>query len=368
MATSFENLSPLLESAIAERVFPCAAYAIGVPGDLEFGFAGAHTYAAAAPRAASETLFDLASLTKPLYVTAAAMLLHQEGRLDLDAHAIDIWPEFTGAGMEAITVRHLLRHDSGLPAYLRIEDDAPTPGEAAAKLLGLLHKPLPSDPGEETVYSCLNAIYLDAVLHEVVNGDVKMFVRKKLYDTIAIRPHFLPSEEDHARCAPTIAIEPWRRRVREKQGKPYAADAVFVQGEVHDPLAFLQGGVSGNAGLFGTIADVSGFAQEMLRAWHGSGKVFRQETVRRFTAPDAPGKRPLGWDIKASEGSSAGSLFGPHTFGHTGYTGTSIWIDPEAAIFAVLLTNRVHPNDDHAEAMLAVRRAFHDNAYRLLTQ
>lgn len=368
MAVLVSALDGLLEEGIRDAVFPGAAYAVGNLVETCFGEAGSHTYCEALPIVGQTTLFDLASLTKPLYVTAAAMLLHQGGRLDLDARAKDIWPEFAGEGMEAITIRHLLRHDSGLPAYLRIEEGSPTPPEAAALLLQRLHMPLGYPPGGETVYSCLNAIYLEAILNEIVMGDVYGFVAQRLYDPIGMTPLFNPGDIDRKRCAPTVVIEPWRQDVAKRNGHPYAARQKYLQGEVHDPLAYLQGGASGNAGLFGTVKDVAVFAQEVLRAWHGSGKVLGQETIQRFTAPDAPGKRPLGWDIKAPEGSSAGSLFGPRTFGHTGYTGTSVWIDPEAAVFAVLLTNRIHPNDSNADAMGVFRARLHDEAFRLLTQ
>lgn len=355
----------ICEEGVRDGAFPGAAFGIGGLRDVQFGFIGRFTYAASSNEIGPDTLFDLASLTKVLYPTSVAMLLHQEGRLDLDARAVDIWPEFTGKGMETLRVRHLLRHDSGLPAYLRLEDEAPTPRKAASKLLKRLHEPLDTAPGAETVYSCLNAIYLEAILAEITGCAPIRWLGERLYRPLRIGLRFRPTNRDAWRCAPTVAIEPWRRRVRERLRKPYPPESEFVQGEVHDPLAFLSGGFSGNAGLFGTVADVATFAQEMLRGWHDRGTVFSQDTVRRFTAPDTPGKRPLGWDIKAERGSSAGARFGPRTFGHTGYTGTSIWIDPDARIFAVLLTNRVHPDEENRKIDV-YRPPFHDAAFAQL--
>jgi CubicO group peptidase (beta-lactamase class C family) len=155
------DVQPIVEACrqeVSSGAFPGAAFAVGDLGRVAFGYCGDLTYEAGSPAAGPETLYDLASLTKILHPVATAMLLHQDGRLDLDARAVDIFPEFTGLGMETLTIRHLLRHDSGFPAYLRIEEDAPTPQEASSLLLKRLHEPLDHLPGTATVYSCLNAI------------------------------------------------------------------------------------------------------------------------------------------------------------------------------------------------------------------
>jgi CubicO group peptidase (beta-lactamase class C family) len=191
---------------------------------------------------------------------------------------------------------------------------------------------------------------------------------KKLSAPLGLRTaSYNPPADRRGRSAPTEKIEPWRRRVAEKRGRPYAKADVWIQGEVHDPLACFMGGVSGNAGLFATIGDVACFLRLMVNEGEFKGKrMIRKDTIRTWTKRAGPtSTRALGWDTKSEEGSSAGTQFSMSSYGHTGFTGTGIWIDPERGIFGALLSNRVHPTAEN-EKIKEFRPRFYDETARIL--
>lgn len=325
------TFDPLVEDGIRRGAFPGAVLVIGWADTVLFakGY-GRHTWAATSRRVHPDsTLYDLASLTKVLATTTALMLLIERGRVHLDSAVSAYVPEFSGAGTAGITVRRLLTHTSGLRPTLPLEREADS--AAALRLVFAATPTVP--PGTRVVYSDVNAILLGEIVRRAAGEPLDAFTAREVFAPLGLHQAlFRPPPPLSARIAPTGL---WR-------GHP-------VAGVVNDPSAAKLGGVAGHAGLFATAADVARFAQFMLRegALSGGGRLLAAETVRAFTAkaPESavgPGARALGWQAlpTGEQVSSAGTLFGPRSYGHTGWTGTSLWIDPDRDLFVVLLTNR----------------------------
>lgn len=270
------------------------------------------------------SIYDLASLTKVVGLTTAAMILWDEGKLPLDARVVDLLPEFAGEGKEAITVEMLLTHRSGLPAGRQLWKTARTPAEARRQLL---ESKLQTRPGARFVYSDVGASVLGIVIERVSGMSLDRFVASRVFAPLGMTATgYLPHDSLRARIAPTEVTPP--------RGYP-------IRGEVHDEAAYALGGVAGHAGLFGTAADLSIFAQMMLDGGTFNGvRIVSDSAIRRFTRPVAD-NRALGWEVAAGE-RGAGEYLSESAYGHTGFTGTSLWIDPERDMFVVLLTNRVH--------------------------
>lgn len=353
---AFGDVDRLLEDFRARRAFPGGVLAVGHGGALVHLYPfGRLTYDADAPPVGADTLYDLASLTKVVATTTLAMILVDEGRLDLDRPMPEILPGFRGPGKEAVTVGHLLSHSSGLPAtaplYREIQGR-----EAYLERIQAMDLVYP--PGSRSLYSDLGIILLGEILERTAGQPFEALVRERVLAPLRMRDTlFRPPAELLPRIAPT-EVDPWRGRL--------------LRGEVHDENAFALGGVAPHAGLFGTAGDLARFAQMLLDGGALDGRRGRRgprdhcmvsrQTVELFTRrAGIPGSdRALGWDTKSAQGSSAGTLFSPRSFGHTGFTGTSLWIDPERELFVILLTNRVHPtreNDLIREARPAVADA-----------
>ena len=337
----------VVEAAVGERAFPGAVLAVGRDGALvHLRPFGRLTYEADAPPVRVDTVYDLASLTKVVATTTAAMILVDEGRLDLAKRVSDFLPRFRGGDRDQVTVEKLLTHSSGLPAHLPLYQEIQGK-EAYVERISATD--LTFAPGTQSVYSDLGVILLGEILERVAGEPLEAFVRRRLLDPLKMKDTlFLPGPALLARIAPT-EIDPWRGRL--------------LRGEVHDENASALGGIAPHAGLFGTAPDLSRFAQMLL-----DGGVFEQHrivsraTVERFTRrATVPGSsRALGWDTAAPSDkaerssvpgtaaySSAGSLLSARAFGHTGFTGTSLWMDPDRRLFVILLTNRVHPSRDN---------------------
>jgi uncharacterized protein YbbC (DUF1343 family)/CubicO group peptidase (beta-lactamase class C family) len=299
----------------------------------------------------ADTLYDLASLTKVVATTTMAMILVDEGRLDLDRPVREFLPGFQGPGKEAVTVRHLLTHSSGLealaPFFREIRGK-----EAYVERIQAMDLVYPT--GSRSVYSDPGIILLGAILEQVAGQPLEVFVEERVFKPLGMREiRFRPPPGLRPRIAPTEE-DPWRGRL--------------VHGEVHDENAFAMGGVASHAGLFGTAGDLARFAQMLLNGGVLDGRrIVSRETVELFTRragiPDST--RALGWDTKSAEGSSAGTLFSDRSFGHTGFTGTSLWIDPERQLYVILLTNRVHPTREN-NLIREVRPAVADAVVRAL--
>lgn len=325
------TFDPLVTAGIQRGAYPGAVLVVGRHDAILFAKGYGHFTWSSASRAMDpdSTLFDLASLTKVVATTPALMLLVERGQVDLDAPVTRYVPEFQ---TPVITVRQLLTHTSGLRA------DIPTPElralpDSAALMRRVMAETPRVPPGTRVIYSDLNAILLGEVIRGVTGEPLDVFAAKEIFAPLGLRATlFRPPARLQSRIAPTGV---WR-------GRP-------VAGVVNDGSAFKLRGVSGNAGVFATASDIARFAQFMLaRGVTADGhRLLRAETVRLFTTK-ATGSdkeaRALGWQAlpTGEETSSAGTLFGPGSYGHTGWTGTSLWIDPDRDLFVLLFTNRAY--------------------------
>jgi CubicO group peptidase (beta-lactamase class C family) len=276
------------------------------------------------------TLFDLASLTKVVATTPAVMLLIQRGQLKLDAPVQTYLPEFTGDGKETITVRQLLTHTSGL--HSGIETRSAWHGWGAA-IQKICSERLLNPPGKVFEYSDLNFILLGELVQRRTGTSLQEFVAREIYGPLKMTDTgYLPPAAKLDRIAPTEIVD----------GHP-------LRGIVHDPTARRMGGVAGNAGVFSTAADLARFARMLLNQGELDGvKLFKPETVRLMTTVQTPAdleaRRGLGWDIDSEYSGPRGDLFSASSYGHTGWTGTSLWIDPASRTFVIFLSNRNHPD------------------------
>jgi serine-type D-Ala-D-Ala carboxypeptidase len=349
----FAAAREVLERAVEERAFPGATYGVLLEGKLvALDAVGRFTYESSAPTVQAATVFDLASITKVMSTTAMAMLLYDRGILDLDARLGDILPGFVigmepHSGKDRVTVRMLLAHSSGLPGYGRLFEAHSTP---EAMLRAALRLPLDAPVNTRAEYSDIGFILLGKAL-DVLSGDLtSRFFQREIAKPLGLETaRFCPPEHWRAQIPPTEDDRVYRRRI--------------IQGEVQDENCYALGGVSGHAGLFANAADVLRFAQCILAEGltPRGEQLFRPATVRLFATRQSEPEgtsRALGWDTP-SDPSSAGNFFSKQSVGHLGYSGTSLWIDPERNLAVALLTNRTWP-DRTNRAIQTVRPAFHD--------
>ncbi len=292
---------------------------------VEKGF-GTLGYADRTKVVAERTIYDLASLTKVVGTTTAIMLLFDQGKVKLDEPVSTYLPEFSGGAKDDITVRLLLEHRSGLPAAKELWRTAWSPEDARRMTIAT---PLECSPGACLIYSDIGADILGFVVESVSNKKLDVFLREQVFEPLGMnettfRPHWTLRD----RIAPTEVSPP--------RGYP-------LRGEVHDENAHTLGGVAGHSGLFSTASDLAVFAQMMLNGGEINGvRLIADSTVKLFTArTEEKGTRGLGWDTCGGD-ASCGKHLSPRTFGHTGFTGVSMWIDPDRDLFVILLTNRVH--------------------------
>jgi CubicO group peptidase (beta-lactamase class C family) len=275
-----------------------------------------------------DTVFDLASLTKPIATATSMVILMENEKVKLTDPVKDYWPEFGRDGKEAITVEQLLLHTSGLIADNPLEDYRDGKKKALECICRL--RPL-TEPGKQFRYSDVNFIILGELVERLGGEALDTFTRKHIFEPLGLRETgFRPKKEIAQRAAPT--------EKREER---------WLRGEVHDPRAHLLGDVAGHAGLFSTADDLAVYTQMLLNGGIYEGRrILKPETVRRMTAPRrvSTGQRALGWDVRTAFSSNRGEGFSDNSFGHTGFTGTSIWIDPDQQTAVIFLSNRVHPN------------------------
>jgi len=351
-------LDGLLESAISRKDFPGAVIIIGRKGEIVFRKAYGQCQWVPQPKPMDEAMiFDLASITKPVATATAFMILVEEGKVSLDEKVKDYVPEFvrfvdpSGTLGEDARIWHLLTHTSGLPPYTEPKGHAGVEqlfGErlSTEQLVAYIAQlPKTDPPGTAIHYSCLGYITLAHIIKKVSGQDVAQFSQERIFRPLKMKHTFYcPPEKMRSLCVPTEVVK----------GK-------LLSGVVHDPLARLQGGISGNAGLFSTADDLAVFAEMMIHNGSYKGvRILSPLTVARMTAiwPKAVfAGRGLGWDLDSAQSTNGGDLFGPNSYGHTGYTGTSIWIDPDTATYVIFLTNRVHPDDKGAIIALRSRVA-----------
>ena len=350
-------LDRVLQRALQDSAFPGAYAVVGTHSGILAQAGVGHLDADDPTVPDAKTLWDLASLTKVVGLTSGVMRLVQAGKLDIDSPVQRYLPEWTGQWKARVTVRHLLTHSSGLPAWRPLYKEATSPAQALALVLAT---PLDTVPGVRMVYSDLGAILLGQIVNRVAGVPFNVLATREAFEPLGMRETtWLPPKSKLPRIAPT-EIDPWRQR--------------HLRGEVHDENAFALGGISSHAGLFSTAADLSRLTRMYLN--HGildGVRVLDSATIERFTArPDSPlSNRALGWE-KPTGSNSAGHRMSARAFGHTGFTGTSIWIDPGQDIFVILLTNRVNPTRENrrigqvrigvADAVLGVIQGCADSA------
>jgi CubicO group peptidase (beta-lactamase class C family) len=341
----FASAFDVLRSAIAEHAFPAASVAVTYGGKLIVSKAfGRFTFDDNSPAATAASIFDLASLTKVIAATSMAMILYERGLLDLEMPVVAVAAEFAGEDprRDAITLRMLLAHCSGLPSYEKLFLRAPT---RDALLSAAFATPLIADPGTRTEYSDIGFIILGVALERIADQSLDRFCQQEVFGPLAMaHTGFNPPAAGRSAIVPTADDKSFRRRI--------------IQGEVQDENASVMGGVAGHAGLFSTAEDVAIFAHAMLA---GGNPIVRPETLALFTRrePSPPEtSRALGWDTPSSP-SQSGKYFSPRSFGHLGYTGTSLWIDQKRDLSITLLTNRTWP-DCSNQAIKQVRPKFHN--------
>ena len=325
-AERLETIDRVIRRGITAGGYPGAVVVVGRRGAAvwEKGF-GRLGWSASSPRVlADRTIYDLASLTKVVGTTTAAMILYDEGKLDLDQTVTHYLPRFSGGLKDLVTVRQLLMHRGGLPAGRELWRHARSPEEAREIVLNV---PLEYRPGTGQVYSDLGADLLGWVIEAIAGEGLDVFLEERVFEPLGMTDTgFRPADSLAYRIAPTEVTPP--------RGYP-------LRGEVHDENAWVLGSVTGHAGLFGTAGDLAVFAQMMLNGGTYDGvRIVSDSAVRLFTAR-AAGTRALGWEVAEGQ-HGAGDYFGERAYGHTGFTGTSLWIDPDRELFVILLTNRVH--------------------------
>ncbi|HEX4007297.1 MAG TPA: serine hydrolase domain-containing protein [Acidobacteriaceae bacterium] len=349
----FAPARAVLNEAIRQHALPGAAWGVLHQGNiLALEAAGRFTYDPASPAVDPATIYDLASVTKVVATTAAAMLLHDRGLFDLDTRLGDILPAFViggqpGSGKIRVTLRTLLAHSSGLPGYVKFFETCATPD---ALLRAALQLPLEAKPGARTEYSDPGYILLGKAIEVVAGESLDAFCAREIFAPLGLAStQFCPPAAARNAIPPTENDTGFRRRI--------------IQGEVQDENASVLGGVAGHAGVFSSVPDLLRFAQCILdRGRTAAGaQLFRPETIDLFATPHATpdgNTRALGWDVPTPP-SASGRHFGPRSIGHLGYAGTSLWIDPDPSLAIVLLTNRTWP-DRASDAIRQVRPAFHD--------
>ena len=358
MPDRLEPIARLLREGVEAHAFPAAGIEVGRHDGARWNAAfGGLTFDPYAPAATPDTIFDLASLTKVIATTTLAMRAVDAERVRLDDPLGRWLRHWRGADREAVTIRHLLTHSSGLSAYLPLFRDYTGRPEFEHAICDL---PLEYEPDSQSVYSDLGFILLAFILEDAAppagrhpgapgtfdpsSAMAEQFRRISTYLT-SDPLTFNPPRDWRPRCAPT-EVDPWRGRL--------------LIGEVHDENCWALGGAAGHAGLFGTAAAVGGFARAVLRTIQGEAILSQPATMQTFiTRADIPGSsRALGWDTMLPT-SSCGTRMSRSSIGHTGFTGTSLWIDWERDLYVVLLTNRVHPTRENTR-IREIRPLVHD--------
>ncbi len=359
-----------MDAGVADGVFPGGALLVRARGEtVHASFHGRRSLQPADGPVDRDTCFDLASLTKVLVTTPLALLSVQQGRLALDEPAQRALDGYTGRGREAITVRMLLDHSSGLAAWRPYYEGvrsveggawlATAKGQEAVRRMVMAETP-EAPPGLRALYSDLNFILLDAILERLNGVPADILFSEWLAGPLGLANLFFVDLKSPARATGA------------RQGRVFAATerclwrGRTLVGEVHDDNAYAMGGVSGHAGLFGAIHDVAAVADAWLASFLGRGGPFERRLVERFwrrsEVPDST--RTLGFDTPSPHASQAGGRFGPRTVGHLGFTGTSLWIDPDRELIVVLLTNRVHPTREN-DAIRRFRPGLHERVAEL---
>lgn len=348
----------VIEAAIKDKAFPGATLAVGYRGKVSLHAFGKFTYDSGARNVGIDTMYDIASLTKVVATTTLVAKLVEGDfpiRLDLDAPVERYLPEWASGPQpewrHRVTVRHLMTHTSGLPPFKEYWRTSKSKQDTLDKIFV---EPLDYEPGTKEVYSDLGIILMAEIIERLTGKPLDVLARENLFSPLDMsNTMYKPPKKIWPTIAPTEIDKQYRHRL--------------IQGEVHDENAAAIGGVSGHAGVFSTAPDLAAFCQMLLNGGvYAHQRILRRETIAEFTTPQqlSSGTRTLGW-AAPTEGGSSGHFLGPHSFGHTGFTGTSIWIDPDKQVFVVFLTNRVYPTREN-QKHIKVRPALHDAVMQAL--
>jgi CubicO group peptidase (beta-lactamase class C family) len=342
----FEQIENLISSAIADKVFPGSVLLIYKDDEIIYqsGF-GYFTYDSSFQKVDENTIYDIASLTKVIATTTAAMLCIDKNLFSLDDPVDKYVSEFSAVNKNNITIKNLLLHNSGLPAWKKYYHKNLSEKEIINDIYStnLVYK-----PETNTLYSDLGMIILALVIESATNKNFDEFCNEEIFSPLKMNNTFFnPPDSIKYRVTPTEIDDYWRNRL--------------IWGEVHDETASLLNGVAGHAGLFSTAEDICKLLQMFLNGGKiNNNRFIREETIILFTKRYSDkSSRALGWDTKSETGSSAGNLFSPDSYGHTGFTGTSIWVDPTKNLFVVFLSNRVYPSRDNKK-IIEFRPKLHD--------
>lgn len=348
------GIGRLVSDAIARHDLPGAVILIGRGGEVVYHQAFGQRAVRPVPEPMTQdTIFDLASLTKVVATTTSVMKLVEEGRIQLTDPVAHYIPAFGQYGKRGITIHHLLTHVSGLRPDLDLDVEFSGPVAALERVADEV--PVAA-PGTRFIYSDINFVLLGEIVERASGERLDRYAKRNVFDPIGMKDTtFLPPEGLRSRIAPTERCDP----LAWPCTRP---DAPFLRGVVHDPTARRMGGVAGHAGLFGTAADLSRFCRMLLDGGRLDGvRILSPSTVARMTAPSMPAGiadvRGLGWDLDSAFSANRGELFPPGSFGHTGFTGTSLWLDPQSKSYVVFLSNRVHPDGKGDVTLLRARVA-----------
>ncbi len=341
-AAGFAPIAGLVDQAIARHELPGAVVVVGRGEAIVFHGAYGQRAVQPSPEAMTEdTIFDMASLTKVVATTTSVMTLVEAGRIRLNDRVAQFVPEFARYGKNGITIRQLLTHTSGLRPDLELDVEFHGADEAIRRAI----EEVPTaPPGERFVYSDINFFLLGDIVRRVSGQRLDAYAAQHVFNPLEMKEtRFLPPDSWRPRIAPT------ERCVGLGWPCPTGAGIPFLRGVVHDPTARRMDGVAGHAGLFSTAADLSRFCRMLLNGGSlGAARILSPATVARMTAPSTPAGmrdvRGLGWDIDSSYSANRGELFPIGSFGHTGFTGTSLWLDPRTKSYVIFLSNRVHPD------------------------
>jgi CubicO group peptidase (beta-lactamase class C family) len=355
---SIESVDRLMRQAVAEKVFPGGVLLVSLKGEVVFfntyGFANLSSRVSVAP----ETIFDLASLTKPLATTLAVVRLVQQNKIQLEQSLGQLLPDFECTDKAKVKIRHLLYHNSGLPDYRPYFKTlvAMTKNSRRRSLRSLLVKePLIHPIGKTIRYSDLGFMILAWVIERITHRRLDHFVGDEIYQPLGLNHLFFIADNLPANRGPFAATEkcPWRRKV--------------LEGQVHDENAYAVGGIEGHAGLFGSAIDIHRLLIELLFTHHGQkgAGLFNKDLLHQFFKRLPGTDKALGFDTPSMTGASCGTIFSQNSVGHLGFTGTSFWMDLERSVVVILLTNRVHPTRDN-EKIKKFRPKLHDKVMEVI--
>ncbi|MBK8982490.1 MAG: serine hydrolase [Ignavibacteria bacterium] len=367
VAQDFSEVDDVILSGISGYAFPGAQILVGNDKDILYQKSyGNFTYDNSSQKVTDNSLFDIASVTKVVATTTAVMKLYEERKIDLNDYVIEYIPEFSGGGRDNITILNLLLHNSGLKAWIPFYK---TSNSKSDILNEIYNSNMSYATNSKFVYSDLNAILLGVIAEKVSGSYLDEYCRQNIFDNLGMKNTlFSPDESIRQNILPTEKDSYWRYRQ--------------LQGEVHDEAAAVMGGVSGNAGLFSNSEDLYMFMKMMLNegTYYSSDskvkKMFNEEIVKLFTGKftdlQYENTRALGWDTKPDGSGSkyripCGELISENSFGHTGYTGTSVWCDKDRKIIIIFLTNRVYPSRDN-NGIREIRPEVHNKVIEALSK